>query len=504
MTTGGGTNERMRTGISGFDQISLGGLPAGRCTLLTGSTGSGKTLFAVEFLARGIIGFDDPGVFVTFEETPSNIRANWASLGFDIERWEAEDRWAFVDASVYSGEEAETVGAYDLGGLVARIDHAIRRVGARRVSLDSLGAIFTRFRDVENIRQKLRWVATALDTLGVTSVLTAERVEEYDGVSRFGVEEFVLDNVVVLRNVLQNERRRRTVEVVKLRGATHRTGEWLFTIDPRDGFVVIPLTFIIPREHASRVRVSTGNAGLDEMIGGGLYQDAIALLTAPTGAGKTLTALKFADAAYRTRERCLLCTFDETREQLSRNAAGWGLDLDAMQASGLLWVIADYPELASLEDHFLQLRGAITEYAPSRLVIDTLSALGRITSPRALLDFIIALGAVLRQRDITTLFTSTPTLTGALGITPALALDIASLTDVTIALRYIERAGEIQRAIAILQTRGSDHDRAIRQATIDGTGMHIGAPLPDVSGIIQGIGSLHERPPAWPDAADGP
>ncbi len=242
--TDGHAIERTPTGISGFDQVALGGLPAGRSTLVTGTTGSGKTLFAAEFLARGIAKFDEPGVFVTFEETAADIRRNYASLGFTIEQWEADGKWLFVDASAGVADEAVIVGSYDFGALAARVEHAVRQVGAKRVSFDSLGAIFTRFADTGVVRHELFRLAATLERLGVTSVLTAERTSEYDGVSRYGVEEFVLDNVVILRNVLDREHRRRTIEAVKFRGCPHRTGEWLFTIDPQDGIVVIPLAVL--------------------------------------------------------------------------------------------------------------------------------------------------------------------------------------------------------------------------------------------------------------------
>ena len=484
--TGAGPIGQAPTGITGFDQVVHGGLPRGRSTLVAGSSGSGKTLFAVEFLAHGITRFDEPGVFVTFEETAADIRRNAASMGFPIERWEGEGKWAFVDASADVTQDAVTVGVYSFDALVARIEHAVREIGASRVSLDSIGAIFTRFPDVAAVRRELFRFSASLEALGVTSVLTAERTEEYGGVSRLGVEEFVLSNVVVLRNVLHNERRRRTIEVVKLRGAPHRSGEWLFSIDGDAGIVVIPLAFIQPRERASRLRVSSGIGGMDAMCGGGLFKDAIVLLTGPTGTGKTLTSLSFADAAYRAGDRCLLYTFDETHEQLARNAAGWGLDLDTMESSGLLQVAADYPEVGSLEDHFLKLRRAILEFAPDRLVIDTLSALERIATPRALLNFVIALGSLLRQHEITTLLTAAPGARTSGTVAPAIAVEIASLTDVTMMLRYVEGAGEVQRAIAVLQTRGSAHDQAIRKVSIDSAGMHIGDRLAKVARILPG------------------
>lgn len=498
--TGSAGVGRTPTGISGFDEVAVGGLPTGRSTLVTGTTGSGKTLFALEFLARGIAGFGDPGVFVAFDETPEDLRRNAGSLGFDIGRWEAEGRWMFVDCSPEAGEQTPTVGTYDLGALMARIDRAARQIGAKRVSLDSLGAIFMRFNDRELIRRELYRLTRVLKSLEVTSVLTTERDAEYNQITRQGVEEFVVDNVVIIRNVMQNERRRRTIEIVKFRGTTHRTGEWLFTVDPEDGMVIIPIAFLLPRDRASQERVSTGNIELDAMVGGGVFRDAVVLLTGPHGGGKTLSALQFADAAFQAGERCLFHAFDETREQLSRNAAGWGLDLDVMEASGLLRVTATYPEVASVEDHFLRIRRDIADFAPGRLIIDSLSALERRATPRTLLDFLIALGGVVRQHEITTLFTSTPT-DGGTPMFTAPIMQIASIADVTILLRYIQGAGVVQRAIAVLQTRGSAHDHTIRQVTIDSAGMHIGDPYAEAFHMLPDAAVL-PRHPEWPTDPD--
>lgn len=235
-----GQIERLPTGIQGFDQIALGGLPAGRSTLVAGTTGSGKTLFAVEFLGRGITRLGQPGVFVTFEESMDDIRRNARSFGFDIEAWEAAGAWAFVDASDDMLQREPIIGSFGFGALVARIQHAVRRIKAVRVAIDSLAGIFTRYRDDRVIRHELLRLTSALASLNLTTVMTAERAEEYGPITRHGVEEFVLDNVVILRNVLRREQRRRTVEIAKLRGAAHRTGEWHFGIDPHAGIVIIP------------------------------------------------------------------------------------------------------------------------------------------------------------------------------------------------------------------------------------------------------------------------
>lgn len=478
---------RVPTGISGFDDVALGGLPAGRSTLVTGTAGSGKSLFAMQFLTRGIEAFDEPGVFVTFEETPDDIRVNAAGMGCDIAKWEREGMWSFVDASLTTVEHAPTVGAYDFGPLIARIEHAVRTIGAKRVVLDPLSAVLARFTEVGIVRAELLRVVNALAQLGVVSVLTAEKDLEYGIGSRHGVEEFVPSNLVTLRNVLVREQRRRTVEVVKFRGAVHRTGEWLFAIDPHEGIVVVPLAFAADRQTASHVRISSGNPELDMMCGGGFFRDALVLLTGPSGAGKTLSSLTFTAAGVEAGERCLLCTFDETRDQLGRNAAGWGIDLDAMEASGLLQVMAQSPESSSMEDHFLHLWSATNRFRPARVVIDALSALERIATPRALLDFVTAVGGMLRQGEVTTLLTATPARRQALPDAPSAAVEAASLTDVTIELQYYGSGGRNRRAISILQTRGSAHDESIRRFIIDETGMHIGEPdssaEPDLSPV---------------------
>ena len=472
---------KLETGIAGLDQIALGGLPRGRTTLVSGTAGTGKTLLAIEFLVRGIGRHDEPGVFITFEERPEEIRRNAASLGLDIAAWEAAGKWAFVDASDAGAESAQIVGGYDFGGLMARVGHAVRGIGAKRLSFDSLGAVFSRFADAAVVRSELKRVADGLRDLEVTSLLTAERTDEYGPISRFSIEEFVADNVVLLRNVLEQERRRRTVEVLKLRGAPHRTGEWLFTIDTKQGLVVLPLSVIGPGRPASIERVTTGVAELDEMCGGGLYRDAVAFASGPSGIGKTLLVTHFVAAGVAAGERCMLFSYEESREQLLRNAGSWGFDLEAMEATGSLMLVCEIPELASLEHHFLAVKQAIDDFRPARLGIDNLSALERVATVRGIRDVVVSLGSFVKRQQVTTLFTATSGFVGGSSVTEA---HLSILTDTILMLRYAEVAAEMRRSVSVVKMRGSRHDQAIREFKIDDHGMRIGEPLRGVQGVL--------------------
>ena len=474
---------KLPTGIPGFDRIAMGGLPANRPTLVAGTAGSGKTVFAAEFLARGIVQFGQAGVFVTFEETPADLRDNLASLGFDVVAWESEGRWAFVDAS-HDLDEAVVAGAYEFNALVARVRHAAETVGAVRVVLDSLGAVFSRFHDAAAVRLELSRVISALKEMNITAVLTVERTHDYNAIGRFGVEEFVADNVVILRNVIEDEKRRRTVEILKLRGGPHRSGEFSFAIVPGEGISIIPIALISMRQQASHERVSLGHADLDAMYGGGPYRDTVSFASGPTGIGKTLLACLFVAAGVEAGEPCLLQSFEESRDQLVRNAGSWGLDLEAMERSGLLRISSEYPEVASLEDHYVGLRQLMDEFQPRRIAIDNLSALERVSTKRGLRDFIVGLTSFLRHKEIASLFTSSTTsLVGGPSVTETHA---STLTDAIILLRYVETAGAVRRAVSVLKVRGSGHDRRIREFTIDDLGLHIREPFAGISGILTG------------------
>lgn len=477
------TVEKLATGIPGFDLIALGGLAKGRTTLVTGTAGSGKTIFATQFLAEGIK-LGEAGVFVTFEEPPDDICQNVASMGWRLAEWVDAGRFAFVDASPQPGEEAQIIGSYDLGALMARIEHAVRRVGATRVSLDSLGAVFARFADSTVIRGELHRLVSGLRGLGVTSVLTAERAESDGEIARYRVEEFVADNVVVLRNRLEDEKRRRTIEILKFRGTDHQKGESPFTVLPREGIVVIPLSAIELKQRSSDVRITSGNAELDAICGSGFFRDSVILVSGATGTGKTLMSTEFIAGGVTHGERCLLLGFEESREQLFRNAIGWGRDFAQMEAAGLLQVVCEYPESAGLEDHLLRIKHQIAVFKPARVAIDSLSALERVATPKGFREFIIGITSFIKEHEIAGLFTATtPTLLGGASVTEG---HISTITDSIILLRYVELYGEMRRGLTVLKMRGSKHDKEIREFTIDGKGLHIGNAFRNVTGILAG------------------
>jgi circadian clock protein KaiC len=476
--------DKLPTGIASFDMIAEGGLPRNRTTLVSGTAGSGKTVFAMQFLAAGIRDAGENGVFITFEEPPSDIRMNMRSFGWELETWEQEGKLVLVDASPEPDQEVIETGDFDLGALLARVENAVRRVDARRVSVDSLGAIFSQFSDQSVVRRELFRIASALKKMGVTAVLTAERTDDYGPIARFGVEEFIADNVMVLRNVLDDEKRRRTVEILKFRGTNHQKGEFPFTIVAHGGMVVIPLSAMKLRQKSSDIRITSGNDELDRMCGGGFFRDSIILVSGATGTGKTLTVTQFLQGGVKNGEKCLLLAFEESREQLFRNARGWGFDFEALERDDLLRVVCDYPEVKGLEDWLLTIQSMVEEFGPNRVALDSLTALERIGTPKAFREFIIGLTSFIKHQEIAGLFTATTSsLMGGTSITEA---HISTLTDSIILLRYVEMFGEMKRGLTILKMRGAQHDRDIREFTIDADGMHVGRPFRHVTGVLSG------------------
>ncbi|HUQ99984.1 MAG TPA: circadian clock protein KaiC [Gemmatimonadaceae bacterium] len=475
--------EKLRTGISSLDIIAKGGLPKNRTTLISGTAGSGKTVFAIHFLAAGIA-LGEPGVFVTFEETAEDVRKNMRSFGWDLAQMEEDGMLAFVDASPDPHIDTIEAGGFDLGALVARVANAVKKVKATRVSVDSLGAVFSQFSDQNMVRGELFRISSALKSIGVTAVLTAERTDDHGPVARFGVEEFIADNVMILRNSLEDETRRRTIEILKFRGCDHQKGEYPFTIVPKGGVIVIPLSAMQLSMKSSNIRVSSGNPQLDEMMGGGLFRDSVTLVSGATGTGKTLTVSQFLHGGTKDGERCLLLAFEESRDQMVRNATGWGFDFEKMQKDGLLKVVCDYPDVSGLEDWLVTIQGIINEFKPQRVALDSLSALENVGTKKAFREFVIGLTSFIKHQEITGIFTSTTgSLMGGDSITES---HISTLTDSIILLRYVEMFGDMKRGLTVLKMRGSWHDKAIREFTIDKGGMQMGRPFRNVTGILSG------------------
>ncbi|MGF1569383.1 MAG: circadian clock protein KaiC [Nodosilinea sp.] len=473
---------KIRTMIEGFDDISHGGIPAGRSTLVSGTSGTGKTLFAVQFIYNGITDFDEPGVFVTFEESPEDIVQNAFSFGWDLQRLVDDGKLFILDASP-DPEGQDVVGNFDLSALIERIQYAIRKYKARRVSIDSVTAVFQQYDAASVVRREIFRMVARLKQMGVTTVMTTERLDEYGPVARFGVEEFVSDNVVIVRNALEGERRRRTMEILKLRGTTHMKGEYPFTIT-NHGINIFPLGAMRLTQRSSNTRVSSGVLKLDEMCGGGFFKDSIILATGATGTGKTLLVSKFLVDGCKNGERAILFAYEESRAQLSRNAYSWGIDFEAMEQQGLLKIICAYPESAGLEDHLQIIKTEISEFKPSRVAIDSLSALDRGVSNNSFRQFVIGVTGFAKQEEITGFFTNTTE--QFMGLHSITESHISTITDTILMLQYVEVRGELSRAINVFKMRGSWHDKGIREYTINSHGPDIKDSFRNLERIISG------------------
>ena len=477
-----GSVQKIRTMIEGFDDISHGGLPLGRATLVSGTSGTGKTLFSIQFLYNGILLFDEPGVFVTFEESPFDIIKNAHSFGWDLQKLIDEGKLFILDASP-DPEGQEVIGNFDLSALIERLQYAINKYKAKRVSIDSITAVFQQYEATSVVRREIFRLVARLKQIGVTTIITTERVQEYGPIASFGVEEFVADNVAVVRNVLEGERRRRTMEILKLRGTTHMKGEYPFTIT-NNGINFFPLGAMRLTQRSSNVRVSSGVKTLDEMCGGGFFKDSIILATGATGTGKTLLVSKFLQNGCRSGERAILFAYEESRAQLSRNAHSWGIDFEELEKKGLLKILCVYPESAGLEDHLQIIKSEIAEFKPSRIAIDSLSALARGVSNNAFRQFVIGVTGFAKQEEITGFFTNTnDQFMGAHSITES---HISTITDTILLLQYVEIRGQMSRAINVFKMRGSWHDKGIREYTISAEGPEITDSFSNYEGIISG------------------
>jgi len=355
---------------------------------------------------------------------------------------------------------------------LARIEDAVKRLGATRVVIDSLDGLFAQFDQDADFRNELHRVVSRMAEIGVTTVLTTERDSDYGPVSRRGVDEFVTDNLILLRNVLTAEKRRRTIEVVKFRGTKHGTGEFGFSVNG-SGITVIPNLDIDEERVLSDDRVSIGNAELDAMVDGGVFRDSIVLVSGATGTGKSLLMSSFVAAGTRMGERCLIFAYEERREALARSASGWGFDFDKMERDGLLRIVAVYPEVGTLEEHLVAISAHIKEYRPTRIAVDSLSALERVGTLDGFRKFIVSLTSTFKDHAVTAMITSTTP--AFLGGSSRSESHLSTVTDLIILLRHSEAAGALRRGLVVLKMRGSRHDKDIREFTVDSQGMHINA-----------------------------
>jgi circadian clock protein KaiC len=475
------TIERARTGITGFDAITSGGLPRGRTTLLCGGPGCGKTLLGSEFLARGATEFGESGVLLSFEETAAELTANAASLGFDLAALEADGRLSIDHVNLAPADLAET-GSYDLEGLFLRLGWAIDQVGAKRVVIDTIEALFVVLPDEALLRSEIRRLFRWLNERGVTAVVTAERGE--GKMTRYGLEEYVSDCVIVLDSRVEHQTATRRMRIVKYRGSAHSGDEFPFLITDH-GFSVLPLTSVVLGHGGSHKRISTGIPRLDGMLGGkGLYRGSSMLISGSPGAGKTSVAAQFAAAACRRGEQALYIAYEESPAEIVRNMQSIGLGLEDLIDRGLLMLQSERPTGDGLESHLVRLHQLVDESAPKVVVIDPISAFrGPAEDITALLQRLLDF---LKGRQVTTLMTSMASSNETLELS---GLGISSLIDTWITIRSIEANGERNRVIDVIKARGIGHSNQVREFVMTAKGLD----LPDVYSDGNGIAVGSER-----------
>jgi circadian clock protein KaiC len=458
------------TGIQGLDDITYGGLPVGRPTLVSGGPGSGKTLLGVSFLVEGAQRYGEPGVLLTFEENADELAQDVRSLGYDLHKL-CDEKKLLVDYIHVDRSEIEETGEYDLEGLFVRLDHAIKQIGARRVMLDTIETLFGGLKDAGILRAELRRLFRWLRDRQMTTIVTAERGEQL--FTRQGLEEYITDAVISLDHRVHEQISTRRIRVVKYRGSSHGTNEYPFLID-REGITVLPVTSLLLEHEAPSERVSTGLPALDDMLGGkGFYRASTILLSGTAGTGKTTLAAHHVDAACARGERCLYFLFEESPQQMIRNMASAGIDLKRWVDKGLLKFHADRPNRHGLETHLLEMHHAVEIEDPDVVVMDpitNLMAVGTTTDVRSMLTRVIDF---LKTRGVTALFTSLTTSDQSLEHTEAL---ISSLMDTWI-LVAVDTVGDLRgRRLYVLKSRGMAHSDEIRSFRITNRGVELQTP----------------------------
>ena len=476
------------TGILGLDEITGGGLPRGRPTLVSGGAGSGKTLFALEFLVRGATQHNEPGVFISFEESIPDLTKNAASLGFDLAQLVADKKLFLDHVSIPRSEFAET-GEYDLDGLFIRIADAVQQVGARRVVLDTIEALFADLPNPGILRSEIRRLFGWLKEKGLTTVITAER-DRPDRLTRHGIEEFVSDCVIVLDHRMREEISTRRLRVVKYRGSTHGTNEYPFLIDEQ-GISVLPISSLGLDHAAPEERISSGIARVDGMLGGkGFYRGSSILISGTSGTGKTSVTAHFVDAACRRGERCLFFAFEESPRQIVRNMRSIGIDLQPWLRKGLLLFQAARPTYGGIEEHLLVTHKRIGSFRPSVVVVDPVTNLIMVSTPNEVRSMLTRLVDFLKTEGITSIFTS---LTEAGGSLEASEVDISSLMDTWLLLRSVEVGGERNRALYVLKSRGMEHSNQIREFVLTNDGLRLLDVYLGAEGVLTGSARMSQE-----------
>jgi circadian clock protein KaiC len=478
---------KSQTGIQGFDEITAGGLPKGRPTLICGGAGCGKTLFGIEFLVRGATQFNEPGVFMSFEETNEELTINVASLGFDLEDLIKNKKLALDHVHIERSEIEET-GEYDLEGLFIRLGHAIDSIGAKRVVLDTIESLFAGLPNQLILRAELRRLFRWLKDKGVTAVITGERGDET--LTRQGLEEYVSDCVIMLDHRVTEQTSTRRLRVVKYRGSIHGTNEYPFLID-ENGFSVLPVTSLGLMHNVSDKRVLSGIKVLDEMLEGkGYYRGSTILVSGTAGVGKTSIAAHFAEAACKRGERVLYFCFEESPNQLIRNMLSIGIKLETWVQKGLLQFQATRPTFYGLEMHLATTHKLVNKFKPDVVIMDPINTFVVGDKELEVKTMLIRIVDFLKANQITALFTSLTDNCNALENTD---VGISSIIDTWLLLRDIELNGERNRGMYVLKSRGIANSNQIREFIITSHGVELREVYVGASGVLTGSARIAQE-----------
>jgi len=477
------------TGIQGLDELTGGGVPQGRPTLVCGGAGCGKTLLSMEFLIHGAMRYGEPGVFMAFEETVADLTQNVASLGFDLDDLVARGLLALDFVRVDRDALAQS-GEYDLEGLFIRLGHAIDRIGAKRVVLDTLESLFSGLPNEAILRAELRRLFGWLKDKGVTALITGERGSEPGALTRQGLEEYVSDCVIVLDHRVIDMVSSRRLRVVKYRGSTHGTNEYPFLID-ETGISVLPITSVGLQYQASVERVPSGVAGLDAMLGGaGYFRGSSVLVSGTAGTGKTSVAAHFAAAACRRGERVMYFAFEESASQIMRNMGSIGIDLAPWVQDHLLEFHAARPTFSGLEMHLATMLKEIARFDPQVVIVDPLNSFVTVGNENDVKMMLLRLVDALKLRQITGLFTS---LTSGGGSLEQTDIAISSLIDTWLLVRDMESGGERNRGLYILKSRGMPHSNQIREFSLTRQGIELRDAYIGPAGVLTGSARLAQE-----------